>query len=409
MAAGRPTVDFDHHGADYALNWQAIGRELRETMPVAWTEAHGGYWILTRYEDCKRAAQDWQSFTSHNDVAGTGNGGGGVQIPSSPFQFALSESDPPQSTDLRRIYTPYFLQKAVEEYRALAEAVADACIAAALPAGEIELARGLAIPVPARTNMRLVGVPDDEWELFAFSTSDMGRYPSSHPRYPRERIGEIQGKLLDLVRARRATSGPDLATALVHGTVMGRPMSDEIAVATVSAAVFAGFDTVATASLNLLLQLDLHPELRERVRYDDRALRNAVDETLRLYPSSHQLGRTATRDIEIEGQTIRKGERVLMMWSAANRDPRKFDDPERFDIDRPNAGQHLSFSFGGHRCLGSLLGKMEAEVTVRAVLNRIGDYRIERDRVERYPTNGSVAGFVAVPARFAPQYVAVPA
>jgi cytochrome P450 len=403
MNQTRPTVDFDHHSKHYALNWETIGRDLRENTPVAWTEAHGGYWILTRYEDCKRAASEWQTFTSENDVDGTGNGGGGVQIPSSTFQFALSESDPPQSTDLRRIYTPHFVQKAVDGYRAFAEKIANEAIDRAIGSGEIELARELATPVPARTNLRLVGIPDDEWELFAFSTTDMSRFPSTHPDYPREAIAKIQQKLFDLVRARRAEPRQDLASFLVHGTVMGQPMSDEMAVATISAAVFAGFDTVATLSLNMLILLDEIPELRERVRTDPRALRNAVDETLRLRPSSHQLGRTAAKDVEIDGHLIRKGERVLLLWSAANRDPTKFPDPERFDIDRANAGQHLSFSFGGHRCLGSLLGKMEAEVTVQAVLNRIGDYRIERDKVVRYPTNGSVAGFVEVPARFAQQ------
>jgi cytochrome P450 len=403
MNQTRPTVDFDHHSKHYALNWETIGRDLRENTPVAWTEAHGGYWILTRYEDCKRAASEWQTFTSENDVDGTGNGGGGVQIPSSTFQFALSESDPPQSTDLRRIYTPHFVQKAVDGYRAFAEKIANEAIDRAIGSGEIELARELATPVPARTNLRLVGIPDDEWELFAFSTTDMSRFPSTHPDYPREAIAKIQQKLFDLVRARRAEPRQDLASFLVHGTVMGQPMSDEMAVATISAAVFAGFDTVATLSLNMLILLDEIPELRERVRTDPRALRNAVDETLRLRPSSHQLGRTAAKDVEIDGHLIRKGERVLLVWSAANRDPTKFPDPERFDIDRANAGQHLSFSFGGHRCLGSLLGKMEAEVTVQAVLNRIGDYRIERDKVVRYPTNGSVAGFVEVPARFAQQ------
>lgn len=403
MTENRPTVDFDHHSEHYACNWQAIGRDLRENTPVAWTEAHGGYWILTHYEDCKRAASAWQTFTSENDVRDTGNGGGGVQIPSNTFQFALSESDPPQSTDLRRIYTPHFVKKAVDGYRAYAEEIADEAIGNALGTGGIDLARSLAIPVPARTNLRLVGIPDEEWELFAFSASDMGRFPPTHPKYPHEAIARIQGKLLELVRQRRADPQRDLATFLVNGTVMDRPMSDEMAVATVSAAVFAGFDTVAALSLNLLLLLDEHPELRERLRNDSRALRNAIDETLRLYPSSHQLGRTAVKDVEINGHVIRKGERVLLVWAAANRDPAKFADPERFDIDRANAGQHLSFSFGGHRCLGSLLGKMEAEVTVQAVLDRIGDYRIERDNVVRYPTNGSVAGFVQVPARFTPQ------
>jgi cytochrome P450 len=403
MESARPVVEFDHHSAEYARNWRVIDRELREKHPVAWSEAHGGFWILSRYADARQAAADWQTFSSENDVSGTGNGGHGIMVPPNPFQFALSESDPPQSTAIRKIYTPHFMAKAVERQRSVAEAFAKESIDRVARVGEVDFVHDIAIEVPARTVLKIVGVPDDEWRLFALSAHDMSRLPSSDPAYPHEQIGQIMQKLSELVRDRRHSPREDLLSVLVQAELFGQPMSDEMAVGIISAAVFGGFDTATTSILNMLLLLDEQPELKEVLLQNPSKYTNAIDETLRLYPPGHVLGRTVMRDVEVGGQLLRKGERVLMLWSAANRDPEKFTNPDMFDIDRPNAGQHLTFSFGGHRCLGSLLGKMEVEVTIRMILERIGDYRVDREGIVRYDTIGNIDGFAHMPAHFTPE------
>jgi cytochrome P450 len=398
----RPIVDFDHHSAQYAANWRQIDRDLRENTPVAWSEAHGGFWIFSRYADCMAAAQDWKTFTSENDVNGTGNGGGGILIPRNSFQFALSESDPPQSTQIRKIETPFLAAPNVNRWQQIAERNTDEFIDAIIESGKVDFVNDIAIPVPAKTVLRLAGIPPSSWELFAYSAHDMSHLPTTHPDYPHDKIAEVQRLILDLVRERRANPTDDVISALMQGKVNDAPIPDDMGVGIVSALVFGGFDTATTSILNALLYLDEHPELRPVVLEDPAKLNNAIEEWLRLFPPGHSIGRTCVKPIVVGGQQINPGERVLLLWSAANRDPAKFERPDEFWLERPNAGQHLTFSFGMHRCLGSLFGKMEIRVVLRAVLSRMGDYRVQRDGLVRYDTIGGVDGFVTMPATFTP-------
>jgi cytochrome P450 len=409
MSDSKPRVVFDIHSSEYARNWLAIDRDLRENHPVAWSDAHGGFWILSRYEDVKRAASDWETFSSENDISGTGKGGKGILIPRNTFQFALSESDPPQATTLRKIYTPHFLHSNLERWEGVARAFADEAIDRVIGSGKLDFVRDIGLEVPARTVLKLVGVPAEDWKVFAFSAADMSRLPTTAPDYPHEQIAFIQRLILELVRERRREPGNDLVSALVQGQLNGAPLTDEMALGTVSAAVFAAFDTTATSILNMLLLLDEHPELRSIMLSDPAKMAAAVEETLRLYPPGHSLGRTVAREVSLHGQTLKPSDRALLLWSAANRDPRKFERPDEFQIDRPNVGQHLTFSFGIHRCLGSLLAKMEIRVTLQAILQRIGDYRIDRSGIVRYQAIGHIDGFEAMPASFTPRQNSVAA
>ncbi|MGH6632864.1 MAG: cytochrome P450 [Sphingopyxis sp.] len=149
--------------------------------------------------------------------------------------------------------------------------------------------------------------------------------------------------------------------------------------------------------------LDEKPELRALVSGNQRKLEAAMEEVLRLTPPSHSMNRTVVKETEIHGQQLRPGDRIKMLWTAANRDPRMFERPDEFWIDRPNANRHLSFSAGIHRCLGSLFGKMEIRVAIQTVLGRIGDYQVDREHVQRYESFGSVAGYHALPALFRPR------
>jgi cytochrome P450 len=398
----RPTVNFDHHSPEYAANWRQIDRDLRENTPVAWSEAHGGFWIFSRYADCMAAARDWQTFTSENDLAKTGNGGGGILIPSNSFKFALGESDPPQSTEIRKIETPFLVASNVKRWQHTAERHANSFIDAIIENGEADLSRDIALSIPAKTVLQLTGIPLSKWETFALAAHDMSHMPTSHPDYPYDKIAQVQALMLDLVRERRANPADDVISALMQGRVNDAPIPDDMAVGIVSALVFGGFDTTTTAVLNALLYLDEHPELRTVLLEEGDKLSNAIEEWLRLFPPGHSLGRTCVKPIEVGGQQINPGERVLLLWSAANRDPAKFERPDEFWLERPNAGQHLTFSFGLHRCLGSLFGKMLIQVILRAVLTRMGDYKVLRDKVVRYGTIGGIDGFVTMPATFTP-------
>lgn len=403
MVNVRPVVEFDHYSHHYARNWRQIGRTLRETTPVAWSEAHGGFWILSTYQDCRSAAYDWKTFSSENDISGTGNNGKGILIPRSTFQLPLSESDPPQATAIRKIEFPYFQANNVAKWESIAKQHADDAIDAVVGRGTIDFALELGMTVPAKTALQLAGVPLAEWEVFAMSAHDMSIMATTDPKYPHDKIAFVQQLILDLVRTRRADPCDDIVSALTRGSLEGKPLSDDMVVGVLSALVFGSFDTTATAILNLLLFLNDKPELRARLLADRGGMNAAIEEILRLHPPFQNLGRTVMKDIEINGQKLKAGDRVLMLWGAANRDPAVFERPDEFWLERPNAAQHLTFGFGPHRCLGSVLAKMEIRTVVEAVLQRIGDYRINVDKIERYETIGSIDGFKSMPADFTPE------
>jgi cytochrome P450 len=398
----KPVVDFDQYSVEYAQNWLKISEDLRENYPIAWSEAHGGFWIVSRYKDCAAVAADWETFSSENDVTGTGNGGKGILIPRNPFQFALSESDPPQCLEIRKIETPFLTFQNAKKWEATAQANVDEYLDRVIDSGSIDFVKDLAIPVPARTVMALAGIPAEEWEVFAL-TAYGSLVPRDHPDYPIDKIHYVQKLMLDVIQERRRNPKDDVISALVQGCVMGRPMSDEMAVGVLSALVFGGFDTATTTTCNALRVLDAHPEYREILVDAPKKLEAFLEEVLRLTPPSHSMNRTVVKEVELHGQTLKPGDRIKMMWTSANRDPRMFERPDEYWLDRPNANRHLSFSNGIHRCLGSLFGKMEIRVMLQTVLKRIPDFKIDQDRLHQYETFGSVAGYHSLPATFKPR------
>jgi cytochrome P450 len=398
----KSSVNFDQYSVEYAANWPEIDRNLRETTPVAWTDANGGYWIVARHADAQKVLRDWETFTSENDIAGTGNGGKGILIPRNPFQFALSESDPPQATTIRNFETPFFVAKSVASWEASTRQHADEALDAVIETGNIDFVEEYCVAVPAKTVMKFAGIPLDEWEMFALSAKDSTRYPSNHPQFPHKQIAMVQELLHGLVAKRRNEPLDDIVSVISNASINGAPMSDEMAVGVLSAIVFGGFDTATTTVLNALLFLNDKPELREAVKSDPMKMSAMVEEILRLFPPGHGIARTAVKDIELGGQHIKAGDSVYVLWSAANRDPAKFERPDELWLERPNAAQHLSFGYGVHRCLGSVFAKMEVTTMIKTVLERIGDYRIVASELQRNERVGLIDGFISMPARFTP-------
>lgn len=228
--------------------------------------------------------------------------------------------------------------------------------------GRIDFVKVYGIPVPARTVMALAGIPDDEWEAFALSVAYGSRDADDQSGDALHDINRVQPMMLELIRERRREPRNDVVSALVSGCVMSRPMSEEMAVGVLSALVFGGFDTATATFCNDLMLLDANPEYRAVIAGDSRKLDAALEEILRLRPPSHSMNRTVVRAVDIHGQTLKPGQRIKMLYAAANRDPRMFERPHEFWLDRQNANRHLSFSVGIHRCLGSLFGKMEPRV-----------------------------------------------
>ncbi|MEK1905304.1 MAG: cytochrome P450 [Pseudomonas sp.] len=394
-------IDFDHHNPAYRDNWAEEAEQRATRCPVAWSEAHGGYWILSKHEYVAQAAGDPDSFSSsHNNPEKPW--AKGILIPELPYTLALSESDPPVHHARRLIEAPYFAPVAVRQQAEVVKANVEEALDRVVHLGKVDFARDFAMRVAAKTTMALVGIDPERWEEFMLAAHKASLLPTDHPDYPMKEILNVQTKMREALKERKEDPRKDIISALATKKAMGEPLSEDVQVGMLSAAIFGGFGTVMSATLSVLLWLENHRELYPQLLADDDLLDRLVEETLRLNPPNHGTARTVARDFELHGQQLKQGDRVLLSWAAANRDPTVFECPAEVRLDRANGRDHFSFGGGEHRCLGAPLARVEIRQMVRAVINRIPDYKIDHSQITLYPSFANTAGISSMPATFTP-------
>jgi cytochrome P450 len=403
ISAAKPAIDFDHHSADYVKRWPELVQELhRLPFPIAWSEHHGGFWVLGSWAEGKHVAENWQAFSSDNDIEHERRGGRGVVIPQAPYPLVLTESDPPLSTERRRIEMPFFAPKALREWDIVAHRYLDEAIDRVIERGSADLVHDVVIPTTARTTLHILGFDPDNWRDAALSAHRASYTNPGDADFPLEEMSRLRNMFVEMLAERRVRPRGDLISALAQGKVQGRPLSDAEGQSMMSALVFGGFDTTTSAVLHALVWLDRHRAHQQTLLENDALMVNAVEEFLRYFPPTPGVGRTVMQDMQIGGVPVSAGERVYVWFNAANRDPGKFERADELWLDRPNAKEHLSFSAGGHRCLGSPLAKLEIRVMLATILRRMPDYRIEPQGLASYPRFSSIFGYSKVPISFSP-------
>lgn len=399
----RPTIDFDHHSQTYRHTWEQMAAALHATgNPIAWTEHHGGFWVVGAWEGVHRIGEDWETFTSYNDLEGTGNAGRGQVIPQSVYRLDLGESDPPLHTERRRLEVPFFTPKALRQWRPVARKHLVEALNAVVETGQCDLINDVIIPTTARTTLYVTGYGADDWKDAAAAAHGATLQPDDED-YPGEELARLRQKFRDILTHRRHEPTEDLISSLANGTVQGRDMTLDEGESMINALVFGGFDTAASTAASALIILDRQPDYRERLTTDDAFRKNFVEEVLRFCPPPAGIARTAVRDVEFMGQRIAKGESVFMWLAAANRDPATFPSPDTFDPERANAKDQVSFSTGHHRCLGSPLAKVEVADMLQIISRELPDLRIDHDSVMRRPAHGGVNGYLQMLATFTPR------
>jgi cytochrome P450 len=395
----RPVFPFDHTSPEFAGDPWSTYEHLRRECPVAWTDAHGGFWVLARYDDVYEVARDDETFSSDREV---------VIPPTRVGKLVPLNSDPPALQVYRRILLPFFSLRYVEDTLAprIRELV-DSHLDGILERERFDLVRDFALPIPAMTTHELLGLPLEEWEwsvlpVEAISTSGVG---TSEREQAVRLVGELRARLLDEAEQRRRTPRNDLLTHLTQARFADRPLrADEIAdMATL--VVFAGMDTTTAAVSNALLYLHHDLGARSRLIAEPELLENAIEEFLRYEPPVQGFARTVTRDCVVGGQAIAAGETVFMLWGSANRDECAFAEPERVILDRfPN--RHVAFGVGAHRCLGANIARAEIRIMLGEVLKRLPGYRIVEGELEARATAAISFGKLRLPAMHGSQAAA---
>ncbi len=399
----RPTVDFDHHSLEYAQHWREITADLRRRCPVAWTEAHGGYWVASGYEAVRTIALDDETFSSDNDLNGERKGYTGVAIPRGPIQQIPIEVDPPLFTAYRRVLNPKFSPAAADEWRPFVQQVTNAMIDRICGKGHCDLVNDIASPIPAMLTMRLLGLPLDDWEDVATPFHEISWAVPDTEMHARAVAGcaRVMGRMAEELVDRRENPREDILSYLVTVDFDGRALTDEEILKICFLMFIGGVDTSTGLLSHSFAWLSNHPDQTARLFAEPHLLKTATEEFLRWVSPAPALARTVTTETELGGQRLCPGERVLISWASANQDEAVFDHPEQVRLDRwPN--RHQAFGLGAHRCLGSNLGRMQFQEVLMTTLRRLPDLKADVESAQGYPSLGQVNGFATLPATFTP-------
>ena len=303
------TDDLDIHEPAFVLDPFPVYSRLRDECPVKRSARYGGFWLLTRYEDVKRAAMDWRSFTS--SVVGV------TAIPIITQRTAPQlpiELDPPLHSRYRALVNPVF-------------SIATALIDRLLDRGEADLVADYAVPLSVRTLAEFTGLPradTDKWVAWIRRMFDV------HNREGGARAGQEFGVYIDeLIAARRRDPCGDFISLLMDSEVDGHRLTDREIHSFCTVQFGAGFETTADAISVSLHYLAEHPDDRQRLAADPQRIPVAVDEFLRYVSPIQIFGRNATRDIALHGQMIKAGDIVALGFGSANHDPTAFPGPDR--------------------------------------------------------------------------------
>jgi cytochrome P450 len=388
-------VDYDPTSWEIQENPYPVYRWLRDEAPVYHNERLG-FWALSRFQDVWDATLDWKSFTSTR--------GPTLEEVASPFPMMIS-MDPPQHTRVRGLVAKAFTPRRIAELEEVVRRLTRERLAGLEPGMQIDLFEQLASCMPMDVISSLLGVPADQRDRVRHLTNEtMHREPGELQVSERiQRVGaELFTTFRDLIAERRRRSEDDLISALIAANLDGedgRPtsLSDGELLGFCLLLGSAGHETTARLICNSAVTLARHPDQRRELAASPGLLAGAVEELLRYDPPSQVQGRWSTRPVELHGVTIPEEQRVLLLTGAAQRDPRQYEDPDRFDVHRTIEKQ-LSFGYGQHLCLGKSLARQECRIAFEELLARFPEYEIDEANLV-WAHNNNVRGYAKVPMR----------
>ena len=378
---------YDPSRADFQDRIYEIYRTLRDEHPV-YHNPERGFWALSRFDDVRAAANDPRTFSSEGHSMSVG------LLPH------IQMMDPPRHDRLRNLVTVAFTPRRVSAMEPRVREIARELIDGFAAVGDCDLLREFARHLPSRVIGEMIGVPPERREAFLLWTESMVETPSGeeHAANVREPATRIYEEFAELADERRRERRGDLVSALLDAQIDGERLSQQELLGFCFVLIVAGNDTTTNLIANGAALLARHPEQRSMLVADPSRIPGAVEEMLRCESPAQALPRRATREVELHGVTIPEGGEVKLVWGAANRDEREFEDPERFDVTR-DVKRHLAFGQGVHFCLGSNLARLEARVAFEELLARIPEYELAAE--PRWVTSIWARAPAALPIRFA--------
>ena len=374
-------TDYDIFDPEYVRNPFVVWDDLRERCPIAHSDRWGGSWLPTKYEDVTRIARDIERFPSGGGIAvippvgldGAPGAGPGAGVPVLPYGVPPISADPPLHTWTRRLILPWMSPQKTATYEPMTRALCDKLIDGFIASGQADVAADYAQQIPVRVIAHILGVPPELSDTFTGWVRDVLEFAYDPERRRRGVMGVV-GFFQNALADRRVNPSDDLISELLHTEVDGAPIEESVIIGMCSLLLIAGVDTTWSAIGSSLWHLASHPEDRRRLVAQPELMDTAVEEFLRAY-SPVTMARRLPEDVEYEGCPMKAGERVLMNFPGANRDPEVFDNADEVIIDR-QINRHVAFGAGIHRCAGSNLARMELRVAIETFIHRSPEFEL---------------------------------
>ena len=395
-------TDYDIFDPGYVRDPAPVWDDLRERCPIAHTERWGGSWMPTRYEDLQQLVKMVPALSSRSAVV----------VPPSPElrEVLVAEAkkygsenppitaDPPEHQPFRRLILPFFSPRAVEQQIPYTRDLCNSLIDGFAGKGRADAAADYAQQITPRVIAHVLGIDPARAGDFVTWVRGILELGQTQPEMRIKYRGIIRDFFQEMVTERRRNPRGDAISTLIEAEVAGEKLDDYKVVGVCFLLLVAGIDTTWSSISASLLHFATHPEDQARLRAEPELLPMAVEEMLRFY-SPVTMGRKVMEPVEVGGVAMKPGDKVLLNFPGANRDPAAFEKPDEVILDRKR-NRHMAFGLGIHRCAGSNLARMEMQVALSTWFERIGPFELaDPDGVTW--AGGQVRGPRTVPVRFA--------
>jgi cytochrome P450 len=389
MTAGGTDLEFEPFTPGPSEQLPAVLAELRERFPVYHTSSD--IWVISRFDDVKAVQSTPELFSSRpNPYEGAAPPedemkpevldrlvalASGIPVDMAEMASAktIAAADPPQHTRMRRIVSRGFTPPRIKEMATAIEDIVERCLAGIEDQPAFDLVQRLAVPLPVEMICHILGIDRSHYiqtkrwsDAFAAAAGAVFNSPAERNELMLATVKEFSTYFVPLIEARRAESKGDLVSAMV-AAIDNESLSNVETLMVAITIMVAGNETSTNLIGNTVVELLSNPDQLKLLRDDPTLVPNAVDEANRLTSPIQFAFREATEDTEIAGTPIPKGAIIALHMAAANRDPRRFDDPDRFLIDRPPS-RNLAFGHGIHFCLGAHLAGLEVRTAIGGLL-----------------------------------------
>ncbi|MGE3329070.1 MAG: cytochrome P450 [Acidimicrobiia bacterium] len=396
----RYVIDFDHHGEELTNHNDDVFKRLMYNeagCPMGWSEHNGGFWSIWGYDALYDAVQNAELFSSaHSKENPKGAPGALYESPLIPIDI-----DGDIQQEYRKMVLNWFNPGHAARMKPRIEQICTELIDNFIERGEAELSYELFTALPAIVVLEMMDWDSTNWREWVDWVHGAIHDGALYPERGLAAITSLYGAIGNEIAKRKGKMGTDLFSDMMRYEVRGQTLTDEQLRDFAMLVLFGGMDTTAGVTGNTMLLLDKDHDLRQQLIDEMDFIPKAIEEFLRYAGPGGGLYRRVTADTEFHGFEMKQGEPVLMMFWAANRDPKMFPDPEKIDIHRTN-NRHMTFGMGPHRCLGSHHARIMFSTMLREVLTRLPDFKVNRDGVERFHDSGSVYAIRHLPVTFTP-------